>query len=70
MKALTISSIVVGILAALSGVVFTMQGLGIVGPSTSFMYRNAQWIYGGSVALLVGIIIVIAGLLLGMRRRA
>jgi hypothetical protein len=44
-----------GALAALSGFVFTLQGMGIVGPSSSFMFRSSSWITYGIVFLVVGL---------------
>lgn len=69
MKGVSLSLLGVGLLLALSGVVFTLQGFGIVGPPTSFMYQNNQWIYGGSATLVIGIIIFASGLFLRVRGR-
>ncbi|MCS4540346.1 MAG: hypothetical protein HYU03_06635, partial [Thaumarchaeota archaeon] len=62
MKGVSLSLLGVGLLLALSGVVFTLQGFGVVGPPTSFMYQNSQWIYGGSATLVIGVIIFASGL--------
>ncbi len=50
-----------GALAALSGFVFTLQGLGIVGPESSFMYLNPSWITYGSIVLVVGLVMIAIG---------
>jgi hypothetical protein len=59
--------ILVGVLLLLAGIVFTLQGMGIVGPQSSFMYNNPTWIYQGVAAALVGAFIVIGGLVIGRR---
>ncbi len=52
-------------LNALSGNVFTLQGLSIVGPTTSFMYSNPVWVLYGPAIAVMGMVIlgvsVIAG---------
>ena len=60
--------IIVGVLLTLAGMVFILQGEGIVGPQGSFMYNNPTWIYQGVAAALVGILIIIGGFVLGRRR--
>ncbi|MBI2126297.1 MAG: hypothetical protein HYU02_03160 [Thaumarchaeota archaeon] len=55
--------IVVGTVIALAGAVFWLQGLSIVGPTTSFMYRNPEWINNGLVILTVGVVVIIAGII-------
>ena len=61
--------IVVGALIALSGTVFWLQGLSIVGPTTSFMYRNPEWTSNGLVILAVGIFVIIGGLITGRSKK-
>jgi hypothetical protein len=60
--------IIVGILILLAGVVFTLQGMGIVGPQGSFMFNNPTWVYQGIAAAIVGLLIAVGGLFLGRRR--
>jgi hypothetical protein len=60
--------IIVGILILLSGVVFTLQGSGIVGPQGSFMFDNPTWVYQGVAAAIIGLVIAAGGVLLGRRR--
>jgi hypothetical protein len=40
---------------------FVLQGLGIVGPSDSYMFNNGQWIYNGVVVLAIGVTLVALG---------
>jgi hypothetical protein len=54
----------VGLLATLLGLVWIGQGLGYIGGS--FMTGQAEWVRNGLIALVVGL----AGLFLGYRRRS
>ena len=52
--------ILTGIGIMIMGVIFHLQGKSIVGPESSFMYSNPQWItYGTQIAVLGGIILAI-----------
>ena len=52
------------------GLVFVAQSSGLLGPSSSFMYNNADWApYGTSVAV-IGIIVFSIGLLMRQARRS
>jgi hypothetical protein len=59
--------VAVGVLILLAGVVFTLQGMGIVGPQGSFMFNNPTWIYQGVAAAVIGFLILVGGLFLGRR---
>jgi hypothetical protein len=58
---------IVGVLLILSGVVFALQGEGMIGGSV--MSGNSFWIYAGSVVAAVGFVIAILGFYLGSRTR-
>ena len=51
-----------GIVVIISGVVFYLQGQSIVGPESSFMYSNPQWITNGQWIAIVGILILATGI--------
>ena len=52
--------IITGIGIIIMGVIFHLQGQSIVGPESSFMYSNPQWItYGIQIAISGGIILTI-----------
>jgi hypothetical protein len=51
--------IAVGIVLALFGALWTLQGLGIA--PGSFMYKNPTWIVIGLVAVLIGLAIAAFG---------
>jgi hypothetical protein len=50
------------ILLALAGLVFTLQGLGIVGPTSSFMFQSTTWIYEGLAVFFVGLLLTVGSL--------
>ena len=50
-----------GIIVIISGIVFYLQGQSVVGPESSFMYSNPEWITNGQWITIVGIIILAAG---------
>ncbi|HSF27462.1 MAG TPA: hypothetical protein VLA53_00330 [Nitrosopumilaceae archaeon] len=50
-----------GIIVIISGIVFYLQGQSMVGPESSFMYSNPEWITNGQWIAIVGIIILAAG---------
>jgi hypothetical protein len=62
--------LVLGVLVALAGLVFTLQGLGYVGPVGGLMYNNSTWVTNGEITFVVGVIIAIAGIALGRQSRA
>ena len=59
-----------GALLFLAGLIFTLQGYGIVGPNSSFMFRNPTWIYDGISILVVGLVLVGIGVALRPRGSA
>ena len=52
----------VGIAILISGVVFSLQGQDVVGPESSFMYSNPEWITYGHWIVVAGIIISAVGI--------
>ena len=51
----------------LAGFVFVLQGMGIVGPDSSFMFNNPTWIYQGVAVMAVGLLALGGGLNLSRR---
>jgi hypothetical protein len=68
MRPVPLLLIIVGILILLAGIVFALQGVGIVGPESSFMFNNPTWIYQGVASIVIGLLIVVAGLFLGRKK--
>jgi hypothetical protein len=51
---------IIGIMAALAGLVFVGQGSGYFPyPASSFMIRNAQWIYYGAAIAAAGVVLIV-----------
>ncbi len=59
----------IGALFFLSGLVFTLQGLGVVGPTSSFMFKSQTWIDNGVGVLVLGIILIGIALFFRMRSK-
>jgi hypothetical protein len=51
--------VVIGVAAALAGIVWTLQGLGYVGGS--FMSGATVWAVIGPVVALIGVVLIAAG---------
>ena len=61
--------VVIGTIILIFGLIFHLQGQSIVGPESSFMYSNPDWVtYGIQIAIL-GIIIVVAGIGISIIKR-
>ena len=52
-KTITIIGMIIGIF----GLIFHLQGQSIVGPESSFMYANPEWISYGLQIIIAGIVI-------------
>ena len=59
MKSLPI--IILGIIVMIFGIIFQFQGQGMIGPESSFMYQNQNWIDNGIYIGMVGVIIILIG---------
>ena len=51
-----------GVVILILGLVFHLQGQSIIGPESSFMYSNPDWITYGIQIAIAGIIIVVIGI--------
>lgn len=61
--------IVTGVVVIIFGVIFHLQGQSVVGPESSFMYSNPDWITYGIQIAMIGIIIVTVGIGIGVIKR-
>ena len=61
MKKPALALLLLGVLVALGGLTFTLQGLGLVGPAGSFMYNSPTWVTQGELTFVVGAVLVVAG---------
>ena len=53
--------IVIGVIIIVLGVIFTAQSQTLIGPTTSFMYNNPDWLTFGLIIASLGIIVIIMG---------
>lgn len=70
MRPLRLYLVLPGVLLALAGGTFTLQGLGIVGPASSFMFQSGTWVVDGLGIFFVGVLLVLAGLWLGRTKKS
>ena len=61
--------IIIGALASIFGVIFHLQGQSIVGPESSFMYSNPEWITYGTQITITGAILIVAGIIIELIRK-
>ena len=54
----------IGIITLIFGLIFDLQGQSIVGPESSFMYANPNWITYGIEIMIVGTIVIGIGIIL------
>jgi uncharacterized membrane protein YidH (DUF202 family) len=60
---------IVGIAIMIIGIIFHLQGQSIVGPKSSFMYSNPQWVTYGIQIVVLGSIILVIGAGLGFIKK-
>ena len=53
----------IGIITFICGLIFDLQGQSIVGPESSFMYANPNWITYGIEIMIGGTIIIGIGII-------
>jgi len=56
------SLVIIGTIVLIFGLIFHLQGQSVIGPESSFMYSNPDWITYGIQISIVGIIIVMVGI--------
>ena len=59
---------IIGFIIIIFGLIFHLQGQSIVGPESSFMYSNPDWITYGIQILIIGIVILVTGLVIIKRK--
>jgi hypothetical protein len=59
----------VGIGIIIMGIIFHLQGQSIVGPESSFMYANPQWVTYGIQIVVSGGIILGIGIIMNFIKR-
>lgn len=58
----------VGTVISILGIIFHLQGLSIVGPESSFMYANPEWASYGIQIVILGVIILGAGISIKLKK--
>lgn len=58
-----------GLAVAALGAVFHLQGQGVVGPESSFMYSDPDWVSHGIQVAVAGAAVFAAGIVLMLARR-
>jgi len=53
--------VIIGAIVGIFGFIFHLQGQSIIGPESSFMYSNPDWITYGTQIAIIGIIVLVAG---------
>ena len=57
----SLSIVIPGIILVIFGMIFSFQGQGMLGPETSFMYENQEWIDNGIIISMIGVILILIG---------
>ena len=55
---------IIGIIIMIFGVIFHLQGHSVIGPESSFMYSNPNWVTYGMQMAILGIIILSIGIII------
>jgi uncharacterized membrane protein len=66
---ISIPVITIGIIVIVLGMIFHLQGQAIVGPESSFMYSNSEWITYGLQISIAGILVIIFGIILKVSKK-
>lgn len=53
--------IILGVIITVLGLIFTAQSKSLIGPSSSFMYNNPDWLTYGLVISFLGVAIIVIG---------
>jgi hypothetical protein len=61
-------SIMVGFILMIMGIIFQLQSISLLGPSSSFMYANQAWTFNGLIIIGVGATVLVIGLCLKTRK--
>ncbi len=62
--------IFVGSIIVAFGLLFIAQSQSVVGPESSFMYRNPEWAANGSMIAAVGVVVIAIGIAIAFRRKS
>jgi hypothetical protein len=62
-------TIIIGLIVLIAGIIFHLQGQAIVGPESSFMYSNPDWITYGQQIAIAGILVTGFGVVLKISKK-
>lgn len=62
--------IIIGIIVIIAGILFHLQGQAIVGPESSFMYSNPEWVTYGQQITIIGIVVIGTGMVVKIFKKA
>ena len=62
--------IIVGSIIVAFGIIFIAQSQSVVGPESSFMYRNPEWAVNGIMIAAVGVVVIAIGITVAVKRKA
>ena len=54
--------IMFGFILIIMGIIFQLQSISLIGPSSSFMYANQDWTFNGLIIIGVGTTVLVIGL--------
>ena len=57
-----------GFLLIVMGILFQLQSISLIGPSSSFMYANQDWTFNGLIVIGVGTTVLVIGLYVKTRK--
>jgi hypothetical protein len=63
------SIIGIGVIVFIFGLIFDLQGQSIVGPESSFMYANPDWVTYGIQIMIGGITMIVIGSVLKILKK-
>ena len=62
--------VVSGAIITIMGTIFYFQGQSVVGPESSFMYSNPDWISYGLQILILGVAVLAVGIAIKILKKA
>jgi hypothetical protein len=66
---ISIPIIFLGVIAIISGIIFHLQGQAIIGPESSFMYSNPEWVTLGQQIAIIGIFLSGVGIVVKILKK-
>jgi len=61
--------VIAGVIIVIFGIIFNFQGQGMVGPESSFMYENPDWMDYGIFISMVGVVLILIGYVVEKKRQ-